>query len=46
MPGLASCLCIEIQLVFQRDRRILAGDKMIIFVINPRNGLGREKISV
>lgn len=25
MPGLASRLCIEIQPVFQRDRRILTG---------------------
>ena len=34
MPGLASRLCIEIQPVFQRDRRILTSYEIIIVVIN------------
>jgi len=34
MPGLASRLCIEIQPVFQRDRRIFTGYEIIIAVIN------------
>ncbi|GDH64665.1 hypothetical protein BvCmsKKP061_05176 [Escherichia coli] len=43
MPGLTSGLCIKIQLVFQRDRRILAADKIIITVIYPPQRAGPGK---
>ena len=43
MPGLASGLCIEIKLVFQRDRRVLTGHEIIITVINAPQWAGLRK---
>ncbi len=45
MPGFSATLCVQIQLVFQRNRRILTGYEIIIAVINApqRTGTGKNQ---
>ncbi|SVF89710.1 Uncharacterised protein [Escherichia coli] len=45
MPGFSATLCIQIQLVFQQNRRVLTGHEIIIAVINApqRAGAGKNQ---
>ena len=45
MPGFSATLCVQIQLVFQRNRSVLTGYEIIIAVINApqRAGAGKNQ---